>query len=240
MEFLSYKDALNVPTMIYEKNSKDLFMTVSNQIYLTKQIYMLHKHNHGRLGYLYFKTVVPKKMMQWINAMLIPQKSLSTDILYYLNKVFVKDASNLYTFKTSDNIDLVVDRNVYKNPISLSSYDDNTNTIITDVKQPNHLLASDYGLIDVWQPQTTEVTNAAFRYRNAIPVWKSGMNVRHYDRNNDGLRAPIARSSIDTFVSGYGSAYQSIIDMKDEQYKKNLVPPLELQDIPDKSEEYFI
>jgi hypothetical protein len=255
MEFLSHKDKMNVATPIIEKCSSDLFMTMSNQILLSKRIYQLHRNNHGILGYLYFKKIVPIKMQQWITTFNIPKKSTSTDILYFLNEIFIKKSQNLYEFKTRDNIKPVIDTNVYKSQISLSrcnnnsdsdndnDNDDNANDkIVTVTKMSNELLASDYGLIDVWKDQSVIATSSNFRYNNEIPFWQKTMNIRHYDRANMGFHANVERSSINTNIYGYGDAQKELIKKKEKQYAKNKSLPYDIKknyEISESDIEYF-
>lgn len=228
MNFMSFKEKANVPTKIFEQNGRALFMNLSNQIYLTKQIYQLHKQNHGRLGYLYFKEIVPIKMYKWISKLHIPQKSLSTDILYFLNKTFIKQSPGLYEYKTQDIINPVIDTNVYKSQMHLSNCDDNDN-ISTTVKMSNELLASDYGSIDVWKHQSVEVTNEMLRYGNKVPMWQKSMNTRHYDKANDGLASTVDRASINTVTLGYKGHYSDLVERKNQRYQKNNEPPAEMQ-----------
>ncbi len=56
------------------------------------------------------------------------------------------------------------------------------------MKTPIDMTVDDYRTLDVWRLQETKVWNKNFRYNNRIPPWQRTMNLRHYDRSNEGLR----------------------------------------------------
>jgi len=221
--YLSKKELMNKATIIYEKNIYDQFLTNNNLTVLAKSIYLLHKSNHGLLGYLYFKTVLPNKMYNWIYSVKIPMQSNTMDMITYLNKLFIKHSNELYDYKSNENVDLLVDTNVYRSEVTLGigSLEDDSNIQITSKKYKD-LLASDYGQIDVWAEQSVEVTPTNNRRDNRIPVWQRSMQKRHYDRSNEGYHEidPM-RSSLNVNTSGYGSEFQKIINAKDALYAKN-------------------
>lgn len=217
MEFLSSKTQRNRPTDIYDRSPLHSFMTVSNQMYITKQIYQLHRSNSGFLNYLHFKTILPEKMWKWITKFNIPRTSYNMDTLVYLNKTFIKQHSDLYEFKARDEIEVLVDTNVYKNETTIGYCDDDYD-IHTTKKKYSDLMAADYGSIDVWKPISTEVTNADLRMRNQVPIWQKSMNKRHYDSANQGYHSTSERASLNTPVSGYGNDFSQLFEMKDKLY----------------------
>src|SRR6185369_1926872 len=180
------------------------FMNVNNQLEVIKIIYRSHQNNGGKQPYSYFRSIIPTKMKSWIPQFLIKYINLSyADIeyagdLYFINKQFIKDHHSLY--KTRN---VQIDSNVYKLDTSLFTYDEDTGNLIEEVKQLKDLTAADYGLIDVWEKQTTEVSARNMRYGNAIPVWQRSMNIRHYDRANEGFDKAARYSSMDNIVLGY-------------------------------------
>jgi hypothetical protein len=224
MQSLSVKNERNIPTFICEKGGMSRFMTTGNTIYLTGAIYKLHKGNQGKLTYFYFKDLVPKLMHKWILVTPIPHKSVSGDVLEFLNKSFIKQHSNLYIFKNKDYKITdgmpVIDNNVYRSDTNLAYTDDFNNTFVAP-KKYTELLASDYGRIDVWQKQTTEVTNANSRYKNQFPIWQTSMNIRNYDRGNEGLAASTEYSSLDGISYSYGSAFKDLEQRNIDLYKKD-------------------
>jgi hypothetical protein len=68
-------------------------------------------------------------------------------------------------------------------------------------KKMSELQAEDYGTIDVWAVQEVSISNDVMRYNNRIPVWQRSMNIRHYDRSNEGLaQRDSSRASLENFV----------------------------------------
>lgn len=219
MEFLSRKEIINKPTAIIDREDRYVFMTTTNQLNITKQIYMLHKKSGGILDYLYFRSIIPTLMDRWITKTYIPENSYNMDTIDYLNKRFVKQHPQLYTFKTCDPIEHVVDNNVYKTRLNLGECDDEFKTRVVS-KSHGELLAHDYDSIDVWAEQSTEYTNNDMRYRNTVPLWQKSMNTRHYDKDNQGYRSSKDHSSLHTIVSGYGGAFTDLQNKKIAMYEE--------------------
>lgn len=218
--YLSKKELNNAPTTVYEKRDVVVFLSINNQIVVTRQIHLMHKANHGMLDYLYFKSIIPKYMEKWISKHSMPANLYSIDIITYFNKKFIKDAFELYTFKSNDKIENLVDTNVYKVENTFGHcMGESDDQVILQTKKYGELLASDYGSIDVWHNQTTEVTNAQRRNKNMMPIWQKSMNTRHYDRNNEGYASGIEHSSVNTFVSGYGDDMEMLQKMKLDRYQ---------------------
>lgn len=206
---LSRKDIINYPTNLIKIDNLTVFMSAPNRVYLTKQIYNLHKANNGLKCYLHFKEVVPDKMKEWLyDKKYLTFKVLnSMDIIEFMNKQFIKDHENLY-------IGELMESNVYRSKLTIL-HDD-----MVMVKKPDELLAEDIRNIDVWAPQTTEAASASFRYKNTIPFWQKSMNTRHYDRSNQGLaHADPDRASLTPPASGrYTGELQKIIKAKTLRY----------------------
>lgn len=208
---LSKKEIINEPTTIYRKENTASFMSLSNQRFLTKKIYLLHRSNNGILGYLHFKESVPLRMRNWVQKQDANQYKQvingSIDILTYLNKIFVHDNYDLYSIKYSNTVDVSY------------SIGDNAQDIVILKKKPEEIMACDYANMDVWTEQTTEATNNV-RYNNKIPHWQRTMNIRHYDRNNQGFQhADSNRASLDTPVHGYGDEMKKLCKLSDSRLK---------------------
>jgi hypothetical protein len=198
-----------------------MFMSKSNQIHVTKQIYLAHKNNHGVLGYLHFKTIVPNRMYFWISNKNLnndPNIDKFIDIISFLNKLFIRDNSDLYEFKPPGQ-EIVPEKNVYRSQATFAFHLDNGDTQ-TFSKKYQDLTAEDIRNIDVWAPVNTDISNMNKRYKNEIPSWQKSMNVRNYSRDNDGLRSNCDRSSLNNMISGYGSDMKMLHNLKDQQLKK--------------------
>ncbi|MGL5934894.1 MAG: hypothetical protein ACRCZI_04650 [Cetobacterium sp.] len=221
MEKISKKYKDNIPTGIKKRDFKSVFMNTPNQLIVTKEIYQKHKFNGGILGYLYFKEKVPQAMYKWILYTDPPRDFYTMDVVEYLNKQFVKQHFQFYDFKTRDNLCTTPDSNVYRNSVDITFVDESCKDATAHFvsKNYNNLLASDYGLIDVWAPTTVEYTNTDMRYFNKVPVWQKSMNKRHYDQGNQGFRTTKERASLNTPLSGYGSDFHKLVAEKEELYR---------------------
>ena len=215
---LSKKERTNNPTKIYEKSVYNTFMHTTNQVYLTKAIYQLHKKNGGVLNYIYFRSILPIKMFEWLSKFYTDGSQFhdGLSILDYLNKVFIKESTALYEYKPKDVLAVTSPSRI---DVNISEYNDNH--IITKTKKYGEMLAHDYGSIDVWTETSTEVTNLASRYNNKVPVWQRSMNTRHYSRDNEGYSDKPERSSLGNIIGGYGSDFSNLQDMKEKLYQKN-------------------
>jgi hypothetical protein len=211
--YRSKKEINNIPTEIYGRTAQAVFMDIRNQIFITKQIYLLHRGNSGNLNYLYFKTIIPQKMSNWIKKYKDP--SISNDyIISYLNKLFIKDCFELYEYKTDiGTLVAPIEPNVYRSEAILDN-----GTIIK--KKYGDLLASDYGLVDVWAEQTTEIDLNVPRHKNLVRIQKS-MNTRSYDRDNEGYHNSMEFSSLGNIVNGHGADISDLKKRKYEKYKRD-------------------
>ena len=221
MNWLSTKEKLNKPTVIYDKSTEDIFISEENIRKISKEVFLLHQYNGGKLHYLYFRRILPNIMFQWINNRRNPISN-NMDIITYLNKLFIIKHDNLYVYKTNSliNDQPLIDSNVYRVNTTLGmTIDDN---IVPIRKKGKELLASDYQLIDVWKEQTTEVSSASSRNGNKIPVWQRSMNIRNYDRSGEGYAAIDSNeASLDNISRGYGSVFTDLIKKNQDLYKKN-------------------
>jgi hypothetical protein len=202
------KDMENKSFNLSVKSNYIYFMEISNQIYLTKKIYLLHKSNHGLMDYLYFKDVVPKIMKDWAiknNINNIKSLKESYNELYYINKLFINSNGYLYNINSGlNNLRHLPNINVYRSKITLGYSVEDNGEIASETKLYKDMLASDIVNIDVWEKQTDEVSYDNFRYKNQIPIWQKTMQNRHYDRDNEGYQTDDPeRASLNNQVHGY-------------------------------------
>jgi hypothetical protein len=71
------------------------------------------------------------------------------------------------------------------------------------LKKGSELTPDDYGTLDLWRNQITQVSNKNFRNCNKIPVYQAGLHTRNYDRDNEGLKYVADQSSKDNHIHGY-------------------------------------
>lgn len=221
MDWLSTKEKINKATTIYDKLPADIFMSAENIRKVVKEIFLLHQSNGGKLHYLYFRRILPNIMHKWIINK-INLTSSNMDYITYINKLFIKNNDNLYRFKSNNFIDREnsIDTNVFRVDTTLGiSIDDE---IIPVRKKGKELMASDYQLIDVWKPQSTEISTENFRNGNKIPVWQRSLNTRNYDRLGDGYASVNPDdASLNSIYLGYGSDFSNLIKKNQDLYKKN-------------------
>lgn len=224
MYSVSRKEINNIPTGLILKDNKTIFMSRENQIFLTKKMYRMHKNNHGLSTYLHFKDLIPNRMRQWISNKKINQSRdavlYGIDMLNYLNDMFIRDNADVYTFKPNEHLENVPDKNVYKGSYTIAHYADNDGDIYFTQKKPTELLADDIRNLDVWGEQTTYVSNENMRYNNQIPYWQKNMNIRHYDRGNEGYRASVKNSSLEGKLNGYKYAMDELVKLSQNKLKK--------------------
>ena len=216
--YRSQKDINNVATNIHVKDTYNIFMSIDNQLYNIKKIYLLHKQNSGNLIYLYFRMVVPLKMSKWVEK----YKNTYVTSLYmlaYLNHNFIKSCFDLYEYKSNTGELLApIVPNVYRSTASLGEY--NNGAVNITEKKYGDLMANDYGSVDVWAEQTTEVNLADDRHKNLARIQKS-MSTRSYDRENEGYRATVNHSSLYNITNGYKFDMNDLTAKKLEKYQKN-------------------
>ena len=220
---LSKKEIENRPTNVHQRDNISNFMSIFNQRYLTKKIYLLHKSNNGTLQYLYFKQVVPNRMKSWLSKKDINKyrnyTSDTTDVLNYLNNMFINENYDLYI--NPDYNLKQLDSNVYKNQVTLS-YMTQDDQVILFKKSPKDMYVEDYRNLDVWEKQTVDISDKDKRYGNKIPIWQISMHTRNYDRDNQGYaHANPERSSLETPIHGYGKDVKKLFELMDKKNKYN-------------------
>jgi hypothetical protein len=176
-----YEKHIKNNPILYRNDMYNLFLCSENQRKNTKEIYILHRSNNGKLGYLFFKEIVPEKMRQWYKG-LGREYSGTLNNLEYLNSEFIKGAYKLYSTPLPNT---VMDSNVFDERLTISYVDDNGN-ITKKVKDSKNLMAEDYQNLDVWRPTTTYLNQNI--ERNTIPVWQKYLHNRNIVKDSDGFR----------------------------------------------------
>jgi hypothetical protein len=185
----SNKNILNLPIKIdYDMfTNTELFLSNKNIYEITSHIIGLDTNDFNKD----LNITVPKLMKIWAANKKIDEfeyvYSDKTQILNSINQEFLKDPNTKILHK--DRL------NVYR--ASIATHE--------NIKKPyDKMTAEDYKNIDVWENTESLIKNKDSRYANQIPIWQKSMNLRHYDRSNDGLRqASFERSSLDVFQRGY-------------------------------------
>lgn len=184
------------------------FMSLENQIFLTKKIYSLHKEfalsnlSILKKTYLYFRAVVPDTMKEWVsgqNTGALVSGVNAVDKIHYLNTLFVKENEALYRpLSPNQNNMPVVDNNVYKQCATIRTRE-GLKTVPYE-----YMGVEDMKNLDVWSKTTVDTNSSKYRYNNTIPIWQKSMNTRHYDRSNEGFHhSNSTRASLGAPIYGY-------------------------------------
>lgn len=201
---ISVKEEMNKPALNYldEMNNTDIFLCPKNVHYMTYYLVALNERNKTGVDKLELAVQVPGMMLNWAKRENLNDFEYAYGdillILEFLNEKFLVNHAHIYdkanihsrnVFHVKDTITEKCDRRVKKR------YDEMT--------------ADDYKSIDVWQDDQTYTYDKLNRYGNAVPMWQKSMNIRHYDRDNDGLHTSNPeRASLDNQVHGYNMNYQ--------------------------------
>jgi hypothetical protein len=208
--------------------NKYQFLQIKNQIHLIKEIYQLHKSNHGKLTYLDIRKKVPDNMVKWSSKNnleeldFIMHDSESFEIfehyqepavINYINKLFINDSKFLYQSVSLSKSNTPID-NVFRSSADIGYFMNDDNKIVTINKKFTDFTAEDFQNLDVWKEKTVESNTSNYRYGNKIPVWQKSMNSRHYDSNNEGLRNDIEKSSLHNISNGHKKDMDELLDIK--------------------------
>ena len=178
-----------------------LFMDKKNVTYLSKYIYLKHRHNGGSLPEGLFCRAMPELMRMWSMKENIDAFDGGFNwvlTLDYINNKFVKDHVEYYTSEGSDT-------NVFQAVIPVGTMNEYDGCVY-NTKMYKEMTAADYQNLDVYGPLRTFVSDSSGPYRNSnrIPVNQKSMSKRQFSRENDGLRSEHwARASLEAPIRGY-------------------------------------
>ena len=173
-----------------------IFLSEKNIHYMTYYIVSLNKTTTGQ-QLINLAKQIPGLMIQWSkkedlnNFEYVYNNILLT--LSFLNKKFL--VNHAYLYRGTENADI----NVFR-----------TKDVVTDkcgneeLKKYDEMTAAEYSTLDVWRDEQVYTYDKLNRYQNKIPTWQKSMNIRQYDRSNDGLHSAYSdRASLDSQVRGY-------------------------------------
>lgn len=227
----SFDNALNI-------DLRKVFFSQKNQLYLANKLYIINKENGGKEPLEQFNSRILPMMERYdllhdvgsisntyytddanttvthlgldthVNHMgttEITKKVNWLESFRALNKKFINWASsflkwNRYVpFRESTTTGVI---NEFENTVR-------------DVRNFN-LLHEDKQQINVWKQYDINTDRSKYRYNNTIPFWQYTMNIRHYDRSNEGLREGNDpwRSSLENPVYAYDM--RKIKDLKSQ------------------------
>jgi hypothetical protein len=200
---MSVKDANNQSFVDFTAISNEkVFLCHRNVAYMVKTMFIAHKKNGGSLKISNFENYIPKLMVKWsVKENLDSFEGWNNNhwvlTLDYINQRFIKD--NDQSFHTFGG-----DVNVFKTIAPVCSMDDDSN-LQCQHKKYDQMTAEDYQNLDVYGPvESWTQNNRVKRYKNKIPFWQQTMNIRHYERSNEGFRSKNKnRASLEVPIRGY-------------------------------------
>jgi len=174
----------------------EMFLDDNNETFLVKQLYNMCKRYNSPTKYSEFKERVPLLMQQWERLKYIRKyRSEANDIieeLDALNRMFLNDAFPLFDIKDPGGI-----------ATDFNGLNLNKKSHIQEQRDDlmNHEV---YHNADVWKNQETFIHPNIYRYNNSIPVYRTSIHTRNYERdNNEGLRG---RGELEQFTSKYDTS----------------------------------
>lgn len=197
---ISVKEKKNMPMYsAFPLTNSDIFLSKKNILDIIYYIASLNVKTHTKdVDISKLKVQIPKLMNQWTIDNNINDYESSGDNnivtnLEFINKKFLLNNSILYDRCGIGEV------NVFT---SLGRVTDECGR--QSNKKYDEMSANDYHTLDVSQPYEAFTYDKRNRYSNKIPVWQKSMQMRNYDRSNDGLHdANPDRSSLDNQIHGY-------------------------------------
>jgi len=236
---LSEKSIKNKPTLLRRVSNVKTFLSNSNKKYMIKQLYLRYRENNSYLidtnlqdfkkgSYSYLKSNVPPRMERWIKEKENNGNEINKlyhlwddiTILDYINKMFIEENCDFYSPVKEECGYLPVDYNVYKANKTIGYFNEGDETLIK-TKPANELLAQDFQNLDVWGYERTYNDHTVYRYNNKIPIWQTSMNIRHYDRSNQGLHSYAPEgASWNNLIYMQGGNLDELFQKKEKLIKK--------------------
>lgn len=177
------------------------FMLRENVAYISKHMYLLHRHNGGRMAEGLFMRAVPELMRIWgmkENLDMFDGGFNWVLTLDYINNKFVKDHVEYYTSEGSDT-------NVFQAVMPVGTINEYDGKRVRS-KLYKEMTAADYQNLDVYGKVQTVVSSDSgpYRNKNRIPINQRSMSKRPFSRENEGLRSENwARASLEAPIRGY-------------------------------------
>lgn len=194
----SVKGVRNKPTEL-RIDLPELFLSESNTKPLQRSLHTIYQQNGGKASYNKFKHLVVLLQKKFVRENNLHDydtaESQATgvrnyvDILRTINNDFHKLVYRYFRWNAY---------NPFADDIEVGPRDDRV------LKKSSEIMPEDFGTLELWREQFTQVLNRQFRDQNRIPVYRTSLHTRHLDRSNDGLREDDPdRASLNTQVRGY-------------------------------------
>lgn len=211
----SRKGVLNKPTPLHI-DLNDLFVSSSNTAMLQHGLYNVYTQNGGkapRAKLFHLITLLQRKFMK--DNILADYQTAEAGATGFNNYVEALRAINNDFTKMVYGYFRWNVYNPYKDDIEVGPSDHR------EVKKSAEIMPEDFGTLDLWREQFTQVLNRQFRDGNRIPVYRSSIHTRHFDRGNEGLaQNDPDRASLENPIYGYDMKRiaGSVLNYKSEEW----------------------
>jgi hypothetical protein len=180
----SVKGYRNQPSQeqFIDLNLEELFLSAANISLCSKRLFGLYRESGGRGKRDDFDLIIPKMMFKFCEENDCNAYKLADE-----DSTEIRDYTALLRTINADLVKQVSDKfraNVF-NPFRASITVGSTGNRVQ--KKMSDLLAVDIPTIDIWADNETTVYNSKFRDNNQIPVYRTSIHTRNYDRANEGL-----------------------------------------------------
>jgi hypothetical protein len=211
----SRKGVLNKPTCV-KIDIKDLFLSPGNISNISLNTHTIYRQYGGKTGLKKFKQLIILLMKKFAKENdLYGYETVENQtmriynypmILKTINKDFVDFAHKYFGW---DNY------NPFRDLVEVGTSDNRV------LKKSSDLTPDDHLTLEVWREQFTQVLGRNFRDNNKIPVYRTSLQTRHYDRSNEGLKhGDSDRASLDMPIYGYDMSqiHRGIDNYKSEEW----------------------
>ena len=214
----SAKGAANKPTKIVF-DMYGLFLANANIDVMCKNLYNVYQQNGGQSNKGKFRDLVILLQQKFLRTTNLGSYELAESNGDKTNYVEVLRAINVDYMKFVYNY---FKWNVYNPFHDLVDVDDISSGVSGKrcLKKGSEMRPEDYGSLDLWRSQITQVSNKNFRNNNKIPVYQAGLHTRNYDRDGGGLKYDKDQSSLENQVHGYDmrEPRRSVLNYKSDEW----------------------
>ena len=212
----SYKGVANKPTGV-NVDIYDIFLSGDNVNLLNGTLFNVYQQNGGQSDREKFRNLIlllQNKFVKSNNLNLYTTiEGSATGLINYvevlrsINEHFSKFVHNYFKWNVYNPFHDLVE---VSNPASGNRY----------LKKGSEMTPDDYGTLDLWRNQITQVSNKNFRNNNKIPAYQAGLHTRNYDRGNEGLKYDEDQSSMENHIHGYDmrEPRRSVLQYKSDEW----------------------
>jgi hypothetical protein len=160
-----------------------MFLGQSNTNKLQYQLYQIYQENGGKSSKAKLYKLISLLQQKFVKENnLTNYIAIEADVVGFNDYVEALKTINADFKKMVFNYFSWNSYNPYKDDLLVGSAGDRRTIKSAEIQ------ADDFGTLDTWREQFVQVLNRNFRDNNRIPVYRTSIHTRHYDRGNDGLQ----------------------------------------------------